>query len=149
MIPHFFPCQAVYVGVALVHELQGVGVELIEVIGGEVQTIFPVESQPPDIPLDPLYEVHVLRLWIRVVEPEVAQAAILFRHPEIQADRLGVADMEIAVWFGGKSSHHLAPELPALHVRVDDLAYEIPIWFFGAHKFLFMLPLEQIQERVI
>ena len=149
VVPHLFPGKAVDVGVALVHELQRIGVQLIEVIGGEVQPVFPVESQPPDVPLDPLDVVHVLRLRIRVVEPEVAQPAVLRRHPEIQADGLGVADVEIAVRLRGEAGHHLAPELAAFHVRVDDLAYEIPVRFFFAHNFLFRLTLERIQERVI
>ena len=145
VVPHFFPGQAVHVGVALVHELQRVGVQLIEVIRGEVQPVFPVESQPPDIPLDPLHEVHVLRLGIRVVEPKVAQPTILLSDAEIQADRLGVTDMEIAVRFRGKTGMHLAPELPALHVRVDEFAYEIPVLFFCAHKFLSSYNLAEVK----
>lgn len=124
VIPHFLPGQAVHVGVALVHELQCVGVQLIEVIGGEVKAIFPVESQPPDVPLDPFHEVHILRLGIGIVEPEVAQAAVLLRDPEIQADRLGVADMEVAVGLGREAGDDRA--FPAaFQIGADDVADEV------------------------
>src|SRR6266404_2304035 len=71
--------------------------------------------------------IDVLRFffrWVGVVHSDVADANELVRDPEIQADRLSMTDMKIAVWFRRKTSfypgvfsclqiirHHLADEI--------------------------------------
>jgi hypothetical protein len=49
----------------------------------------------------------------------------LGRHAEIQADRLGVPDVEIAVRFGRESGRHTAVMLSGGEVLVDDAADEV------------------------
>src|SRR5262249_26044038 len=46
------------------------------------------------------------------------------RDPEVQADRLGVTDVQVAVRFGGKARTHRGM-LAALQVSDDDLADEV------------------------
>src|SRR5262249_34023333 len=61
---------------------------------------------------------------IGVVEAQMTTAAELLRHAEVENDRLGVADMQIAVRLRRKAGHYRAlafgPE-----VRPDDVADEI------------------------
>ena len=61
---------------------------------------------------------------IGVVHPHVAYAAKLARDPEIEADRFGVADVEIAVRLGREASVNFRA-LSASHIFCDDIADEI------------------------
>ena len=62
---------------------------------------------------------------VGVVEAKVAMAAILLGHAEVQADRLGVTDVEIAVRLRGKAGDDAAVMLARAEVVLDDLADEI------------------------
>ena len=61
---------------------------------------------------------------IGVVEAQVALAAELLRDAEIERDRLGVADMEIAVRLRRKAGDHLL-DAPGGEVSGDNIADEI------------------------
>src|SRR5947208_17156212 len=96
----------------------------------------PVEAEPADVFLD---RVDVLLLFldrVGVVEAQVAASAELLRDPEVERDRLRVADVEVSVRLGREAAHDLRD--PALaHAGGDDLAAEIgPFrsrWAVGAH----------------
>ena len=62
-----------------------------------MQVVAPVEAEPPDIALDGVDELLLFLDRVGVVEPQVTASAVLFRHPEVQADRLGVAQVQVAV----------------------------------------------------
>ena len=94
---HLLGGQAVDVGQALRDEMHRVGVELLEVVGGEVRLVVPGEAQPADVFLNRVDVLDVFLGRIRVVEAQVAGAAELLRDAEVQADRLGVADVQVAV----------------------------------------------------
>src|SRR6185436_18445690 len=89
--------QAVDVGLAPADQLDGEVVELLEVVRGVEQVLPPVEAEPPHVPLDRLDVFLILRLRVGVVEPEMAFTPVLLRDAEVEADRLGVADMGKAV----------------------------------------------------
>src|SRR5450830_1272747 len=85
----------------------------------------PFESEPSNVRLDGVDVLDVLLRRVRVVEPEVAGAAVLPRDAEVQADRLGMADVEIAVGLGRKARGD-TPAVPARgQVLGDDGANEI------------------------
>ena len=85
------------------HELLGPLIELLEIVGRVVQVLAPVEAEPPDVALD-LVDVLLRFLdGVRVVEAQIAPAAELLRDAEIDADRLGVADVQAAVRLRGES----------------------------------------------
>ncbi len=53
----------------------------------------PIETQPADVLLD-AFDVFVLFLRrIRIVEPHVTAATEVLPDPEVEADRLGMANM--------------------------------------------------------
>src|SRR5687768_193909 len=60
----------------------------------------------------------------KIVEAQVAPAAVLGRESEVQADRLGVADVQVAVRLGRKARLHAALVLPGLVVAFDARAAE-------------------------
>jgi hypothetical protein len=69
----------------------------LEIIRRMKQIVAPVEAEPAHVALDGV-DIFLLFLGgIGVVEAQMAAPAEFLRHAEIQADRLGVADMQIAV----------------------------------------------------
>lgn len=63
----------------------------------------PFEAEPFDVLLDGVDILHVLFDRVGVVEAKVAFAAIFGRHAEVEAYRLGVTDVKIAVRLGRKT----------------------------------------------
>ena len=116
--------KVVHVGLAGLDELDGPLVQLLEVVGGEVQVLAPVEPQPADVGLD---GVDVLLLFLHrvgVVEAQMAAAAELAGDAEVEADRLGVADVEVAVGLRREAGDDAAVP-PLAEVGGDDLADEV------------------------
>src|SRR3546814_12710702 len=84
----------------------------------------PVEAQPAHVVLDRLHEFGVFLRRVGVVEAQVAQAAELGGDAEVQADRLGVADVKVAVGLGREAGAD-GGMLPVGKVLADDLADEV------------------------
>jgi len=70
--------------------------------------------------------LDLLLRGVRVVEPEVAHAAVLLRDPEVEADRLGVADVDVTVRLGREPGVDQPAEVPGPVVLVYYLPYEVP-----------------------
>ena len=117
--------QAAYVRAAALDELHGEAVQFLEVVGGVVQTLAPVEPEPPDVVLDGFDVAGVLLGGVGVVETQVAAAAELTGDAEVEADGLGVADVEKAVGLGREACHHPAGVPAGGHVVPDDGADEV------------------------
>src|ERR1700688_2066283 len=84
----------------------------------------PIEAQPAHVALD---RVDVFLLFpggVGVVEAQMAAPAELLRHPKIEADRLGMTDMEIAVGLRRKPGHDFLAA-PGGKVGRDNVANEI------------------------
>ena len=117
VLADFVGGEVVDVGLAGLDELERPVVELAEVVGGVAEAL-PVEAEPADVLLDGVDVLLLFFFGIGVVEAQVGLAAELVGEAEVEADGLGVADVEIAVGLGGKA-------------RLDDGVAE----FFGAHVF--------------
>ena len=63
----------------------------------------------------------------------MAASAELRSNPEIQADRLGVTDMQVAIRLGRKTSDHLG-HAPGIDICLDDVANEVASRF-GRRRF--------------
>src|SRR5438309_8654041 len=75
-------------------------VELMEVVGGVVEMLAPVEAEPADVFLD---RVDVLLLFldrVGVVEAQVAAPTELVGDPEVECDRLRVTDVKVSIRLG-------------------------------------------------
>src|SRR5437588_564846 len=84
----------------------------------------PVEAQPANVALDGVDVLLVLLDRVGVVVAQVAAPAELLGNAEVERDRLGVADVQVAVRLGRKARHHrLLP--PRLEVGAHDVADEI------------------------
>ena len=119
--------ELAHVGQALLDELHGVAVHLLKIVGGEVETVAPVVAQPVNVLLDGLHVLHVLLGGVGVVHAQVAQSAVLLGGAEVHEDRLGMADVQVAVGLRGEpgvDGHAL--ELTTLgDVLVDEIMDEV------------------------
>jgi hypothetical protein len=88
-------------------QVLGPVVELLEIVGGVIEVLPPVKAEPAHVALDGVDIFLFLLDRIGVVEAQIAVAAELQAQPEIEADRLGVSDMQIAVRLRRKAGDDL------------------------------------------
>jgi hypothetical protein len=72
-----------------------------------VEAGFPVEAQPLHGVDDGVDVLLLFLLGVGVVEAQVADAAVVARQAEVQADALGVADVQVAVGLGREAGADL------------------------------------------
>ena len=113
------------VGFAPFYQFFGALVHAFEVVAGEIDALFGIETQPLHV-FDDGVDVFVGLLGgIRVVHAQIADAAELSGDAEVQADGLGVTDVQIAVGFRREPRHHPAAVLAGLdlfrHDRPDEI----------------------------
>ncbi len=121
--------EAVHIGLAVQDQLFGKLVELLKVVRGEKELAVPVEAQPVDIPLDGLDVFHVFGFRVGVVEAQMADAAKLLGHAEVETDGFGVADMEIAVGLWRKAGCHPAAIATACGITGHNVADKVHSFF--------------------
>ncbi len=97
--------QIANVRLAGFHELNGPGVNLLEVVAG-IQRRRYVEAKPAHILFDRLHILFFFFGRIRIVEPQIARAVVFDRQPEIQADAFGVPDVQVAIRLRRKPCLH-------------------------------------------
>ena len=132
-LPDLVGGEAVHVGVAVADELLGVVVELLEIVGGVEEIVAPIKTQPLHVGEDRFDVLDVLAGGVGVVKPHVAAGApVLLADAEVEADRLGMADVEVAVGLGREPGHHAAVVGAGGLVLVDDGADEIGGGFGGS-----------------
>ena len=128
--------QEAHVGLAQLDQPDGVGVHPREVVGRLVVVLAPVEAEPAHILGDGVDELLLFLGGVGVVEAQVAASAEFFRHAEIEADRLGVADMQVAVRLRRETRDDLGVALFG-DVAGDDIADEIARgWWRGRRSVL-------------
>ena len=126
VLADFVGGETVHVGVAVQDELLGVPVELLKVVRGVVQVLAPVEAQPLDVGQDGFYVLDVLPRGVGVVEAHMAAGAVvLLAHAKVEADGLGVPDVQVSVGFGRETGYHAAIVGSGGLVVVDDGADKI------------------------
>ena len=130
----FITREGIDISLAVIDQLHGKAIEGLEVIRGKVQ-FFPCKAKPLNIPLDGLNIVGAFGERVGVVKAQVGAAAKLLRHAEAKADGLGMTNMQIAIGFRRKASHHSAAILAAGNIRLDDGADEIArvLFLFVCH----------------
>src|SRR6185295_14490513 len=119
---------------------------LVEIVRGVVEVRAPVEPQPAHVRLDRVDVLLLLLERVGVVEAEVAVAAELARKAEVQADRLRVADVQVAVGLGREARHHRLV-LPGAEILRHDLPDEIAGGGFRAHAAGLSAPRTSIARR--
>ncbi|BAF61048.1 hypothetical protein PTH_2866 [Pelotomaculum thermopropionicum SI] len=125
VLPYFLRAQVADVGLAGLNQLDGVLVHLLKVVRGVKEPAVPIKPEPFYILLDRLHIFLVFFGRVGIVEPQVAQPAVLSGEAEIEADRFGMPDMQVAVGFRGKPGMDAAAVFVCLHVFVNNVLNEI------------------------
>ena len=89
--------------------------------------ITPVKAQPVDVFLDGFPLLCGFLARIGVVKTEVTDRVVFLGNAEVQADGLGVTDMEKTVWFRWKTGDNFFM-FTGLQIFCDNLPDEIK-WF--------------------
>ncbi|MNK85884.1 hypothetical protein D3C87_1057810 [compost metagenome] len=131
VLAHLLGREALDVGEALVDELDRVLVELLVVVRGVEEVFAPVEAQPFHVGHDGVDVFEFFLGGVGVVEPQVAAAAVLLGNAEVQADRLGMADVQVTVRLRRKAGDD-GLVLAGAQVILDDLTDEIEVGLFGS-----------------
>src|SRR5215831_18141980 len=100
-------------------------VQAVEIVRGVIEMRSPVVAEPAHRILDRILVFDLFLHGIRVVETQMAGPAVLGRQSEVQADRLGVPDMQITIGLGRKASDYFPRVLAAALILRDDLTKEI------------------------
>ena len=108
VLPDLLRAQVAHIGLARRDQVQGILVQLLEIVRGEEQPVLPVEPHPPDVGQDGIHILHLFFAGVGVIEPEVADAVVIGGQAEVEADGLGVADVEVAVGLRRKARDHPA-----------------------------------------
>ena len=112
------------IGVAVPNQGFRPFVQTVEIIRRVEQIGAPVVTEPAHVGLNRI-DIFLLFLGrIGIVEPQVAAPGKLLRDAEIQRDRLGMAEMQIAVRLRRKPRHDPAV-LFGVEIGLDDVANEI------------------------
>ncbi len=105
--------------------MHSVFVEGLEVVRREIEVLAPVESQPLYVPLNGLGVLHVLGGRVGVIEAQVTAPVKVRRHGEVEADGLGVSNMQVAVGLGRETGHHTPIVLADLPILPNDVANKV------------------------
>src|ERR1700674_3661159 len=84
----------------------------------------PIEAEPAYIALDSI-DISLLFLGrIGIVETQMTAPAKFLGNAEIETNRLGVTDVQVAIRLRGKAGDHLF-DAPGIEIGLDDLTNEI------------------------
>ena len=100
--PHLLLRLVVDISLAGADQMLGPFVQPLEIVRRVKEIVAPVEAEPAHVALDGVDIFLQLFGRIGVVVTQVAVATEFLGNAEIQADRLGVADMQISVRLGRK-----------------------------------------------
>ena len=94
----------VHIRQAALDEVFGPLVKLVEIIGG-VELLVPLEAQPLDVFLDGIHIFGVFLGGVGVIVAEVGLAAVFLCQAEVEADALGVAQVQVTVGLRREAGH--------------------------------------------
>jgi len=114
----------VHVGQSALDQVFRPVVQLSEVVRG-VQQPERTKAEPGDVVDDRVDELGLLGVRVGVVEPQVAHPGEVLGDAEIDGDRLGVTDVQVAVRLRGEAGLHPTAERPGLVVGADDVPDEV------------------------
>ena len=101
--PHFLGRLVFHIGLAGLDQMHCAFMEKPKVIAREIEIIAPIKAQPANITLDALDILGLLLLRVRIIEPQMTFCAgfyILLRNAEVQANRLRMPDVQVAIRLG-------------------------------------------------
>ena len=137
--------QVADVRLALLDQLDRPLVHLLEVVGGVEEPVVPVGAEPADVLDDRIDVLLLFLLGVGVVEAQVELAAELRGDAVVQADALGVADVQIAVRLRREPRRHAPAPFARLQVVRDHLPDEVQPPFPAA----FLVPVRPVARQFL
>ena len=133
ILAHLFRRQVIHIGQPLLNELHGVAVERFKVVAGKEQVLSPIEPEPANVFLNGFNVLGFLLRWIRIIEAQVTARlwGIFLRETKVQADRLGMTDVKVAIRLGWKPGDDPAVVATGRHIGSDHFADEIDVGRLG------------------
>ena len=113
------------VGETLRDQQLGPVVELLEVVAGVQRLAVDREAEPGEVGDDAVDVARVLGVGVGVVEAQVADTAELGGDAEVDRDRLGMADVQVAVRLRREPGLHPPAEGALLDVGAHQVANEV------------------------
>ena len=126
-LAHLVRAEVTNEGLAQSNELLRALIDLLEVVGRVAEVDPPVEPQPLHVLLDRADKDLLLGRWVRVVEAQKARPVEVAAQPKVEADALGVANVQKAVWFGREPGLHATSPFSVLSILLDDLTNEVAL----------------------
>ena len=74
---------------------------------------------------DGIHVFHIFFHRVGVIETQVGGAAVFLRHPKVDADSLGMADVQVTIGFGRETGLYLGVVLVVPDVFLDDFFNKI------------------------
>ena len=97
VVMHFIGRQFTDIGEPFFDQSDREVIHRIKIVGRIIEPIAPVKAQPVDVFLDGIDIFGVLFGGVGIVHAQVADAAVFQRRTEVDAQRLGMSYMQIAV----------------------------------------------------
>ena len=94
----FLSGKVINVSQALLNQLHSIIVKLAEIIRSKKHSVIPAEAQPFNILLNGIYIFHILFYRIGVIKTQITNTAVIFGKAKVQANRLGMANVQITIW---------------------------------------------------
>jgi len=99
-------------------------IELVEIVGGVIQSL-PLEAEPLHVLHDRVDVLGLFLFGVRVIETQVGVSTEFVGEPEVEADRLGVADVKVSVRLGWEARLYTSFVLVRLQVFNELIADKI------------------------
>ena len=124
VLAHLVAGQVVHVGLAFEDELLGILIALVEVVAAVEDAAVGVGTQPVQVFDDAVDILLAFAGGVGVVQTQIEFAAVLVRDGPVDIDRLGAADVQVAVGLRRETGMDLA-DLALGEVGVDDLGQKV------------------------
>ena len=112
MLANFIGAEIIHVSLAVFNQLDGPLVELLEIVRGIVQSVFPVEAEPLDVLDDGLNVFSVFFDRVGIVESQIVFTAIILGDAKIETECFGMANVQVTVRLRRKASVYPTLVLP-------------------------------------
>ena len=122
---HFTVGKLADIRLAEPDQLHRVFIKFFKIIRSEEQFVFPVRAEPADVLHDGLHVFGIFLCRIRVVETQMEGSSVFLRGAVVQADGLGMSDVQISVRFRRETGHDFPVGFSRPDFLVDDFMNKV------------------------
>ncbi len=131
----FIGAQIIDIGLALFDQMDGIAIKSFKIVRGKAGLSIPFEAQPAHIFFDRVDIFLFFLDRIGVIKAQVTATTKFLGNAEIQADRFGMTDMQIAIGFRREAGDDLFDDAIG-KIAADLVANKVMAVFFFACRCL-------------